>query len=147
MTIRFKQFLFPCVVTLQLFGQAMSTAWAGKPPSSLDGQLERGIAAAQACEIELDDDLTAYGECVGHAADRLSRQPHSRVGLHFQAWLIADLAARQGSTRSAQLRLGYQQALERGLRRSKVNLQLLCKIKNLDCAPVNQRLGQKLGSN
>lgn len=152
MTIRFKQFLLPCVAAGCIFLQAFSVVLASSPSVLINTQLERGIAAAQACEAEVDDDLTSYGECVGHAADRLAGQrrslvAHSLVGLYFQAWLIADLAARQGSTRSAALRGSYQQALARGLRSTSLTVQQLCTVKQLDCEPVMQRLRQKIAPN
>ena len=143
----FKRFLLPCVAAAVTYASVMSSASAKTNSLPANAQLERGIAAAQTCETELDDDLTPYGECIGHAADRLSRQQKIMAGLYFQAWLIADLAARQGSTRAAQLRLNQQQALTRSLRSSGLSVQQLCKLKSLECGPVLQRLNQKIAPN
>ena len=107
-------------------------------------QVRAGFKVAQACELEIDDDLTSYGECIGHAADRLVGQRLGLLGLHFQAWMVADLAARQGSTRSLQLRSRYQQALSKNLRASGWTVKQLCEVKQLACKPVELRLTQKL---
>ncbi len=107
-------------------------------------QVRQGFTTAQACEVEIDDDLTSYGECIGHAVDRLNGQRLTLLGLHFQAWLIADLAARQGSTRSQLLRQRYQQALSRGLRANRWNIGQLCEAKKMRCDSVKQRLQQKI---
>ena len=107
-------------------------------------QARSGFKVAQACEAEIDDDLTSYGECIGHAADRLAGQRLSLLGLYFQACMMADLAARQGGTRSLQLRAHYQQALLKGLRSSGWTVKQLCTAKQLTCGPVELRLRQKL---
>lgn len=107
-------------------------------------QVRQGFTVAQACEVEIDDDLTSYGECIGHTIDRMTNQRLALLGLHFQAWLIADLAARQGSTRSVQLRQRYQQALFRSLRTNGWSLEQLCKAKRLACESVQLRMQQKI---
>ena len=103
-----------------------------------------GFSEAQACEPEIDDDLTSYGECIGHAADRMARRELSLLGLHFQAWLIADLAARQGSTSSQRLRQRYFQSLSRSLQKTGWSVKQLCTAKQLECETVELRLRQKL---
>lgn len=115
-----------------------------KPVLQPADQVRQGFTVAQACEVEIDDDLTSYGECIGHAIDRMTGQRLGLLGLHFQAWLIADLAARQGSTRSVQLRQRYQQALSRSLRANGWTVQQLCKAKSLACEPVQQRMQQRM---
>ena len=122
------------------------TAANAKPiPTSVStNTVSNGFSEAQACEPEIDDDLTFYGECIGHAADRMSRQQLSLLGLHFQAWLIADLAARQGSTSSQHLRQRYFQSLSRSLRKTGWNVKQLCTAKQLECETVKLRLQQKL---
>ena len=121
------------------------TAAAAATPHPLPAeQVRSGFKVAQACELEIDDDLTSYGECIGHAADRLTGQRQALLGLHFQAWMMADLAARQGSTRSLALRAGYQRALEKSLRANGWTVKQLCIVKQLTCAPVELRLRQKL---
>lgn len=122
----------------------VSVAVQAKPVLPPADQVRHGFTVAQACEVEIDDDLTSYGECIGHAIDRMTGQRLGMLGLHFQAWLIADLAARQGSTRSAQLRQRYHQALSRSLRTNGWSVQQLCKAKSLACEPVQLRLRQKL---
>lgn len=126
-----------------------SAAWAlAKPAPSLaaplDTQLRIGFSAAQACEPEIDDDLSAYGECIGHAADRFPGQKLPLLGLNFQAWLIADLMARQSSHRAIALRQRYQKALEQGMRANGVRLGQLCAAKTLACGPIQQRMRQKI---
>lgn len=137
------------MLTALVCALAAASAWAkpvatpASPAAPLDTQLRLGFAAAQACEAEVDDDLTAYGECIGHAADRIPGQKLALLGLNFQAWLIADLMARQASNRAAPLRQRYQKALEQGLRVNGVGLQQLCTAKTLACGPIQQRLRQK----
>ena len=122
----------------------MLTAAAAPVPAQLSTeQVRTGFKVAQACELEIDDDLTSYGECIGHAADRLAGQRARLLGLHFQAWMMADLAARQGSTRSLQLRTRYQRALEHSLRANRWTIKKLCEVKQLTCVPVELRLKQK----
>ena len=123
------------------------SAWAKPAPTSPSEKARLGFAVAQACEVELDDDLSAYGDCIGHAKDRLAHAKASRLtvlGLHFQAWLIADLAARQGATRAVVLRQRYKAALGQGLRRSGWRMEQLCEAKNLACESVQLRMQQKM---
>ena len=123
------------------------SAWAKPVPLLPTEQTRLGFGMAQACEVEIDDDLSAYGDCIGHAKDRLShaKAPHQAVlGLHFQAWLIADLAARQGATHSLLLRQRYKDAVAQGLRRSGWRMEQLCQAKNLACEPVQLRMRQKM---
>ena len=106
--------------------------------------VQDGFRQAQACEPEIDDDLTSYGECIGHAADRMTQRQLSWLGLYFQAWLISDLAARQASIRSRDLRKRYFQLMSRGLRATGWSVQQLCTAKQLACEPIELRLRQKL---
>jgi hypothetical protein len=119
-----------------------SVAWAG--PSARYDQLRLGIEAAQACEKEIDDDLGPYEECVGHAANRLRNQARALLGLHFQAWLMADLAARQKSGRAGLVREHHHRELQRQLKATAYKLALLCEFKQLDCTDVRQRMAQRL---
>ncbi len=135
-TVRLRIATFFCIF--------LSAAVQAKPVLPPADQVRQGFAVAQACEAEIDDDLTWYGECIGHAIDRMTGQRLGLLGLHFQAWLIADLAARQGSTRSVPLRQRYQQALSRSLRANGWSVQQLCKVKSLACEPVQLRLQQKM---
>ncbi len=139
-----RQIFAGVVAAALVCSAAMASAAIASADKTAGVQLSRGIAAAQACESEIDDDLTPYGECVGHAADRLAKQPVTLLGLHFQAWLIADLAARQGSTRAAQLRQRYRLALQQGMRHTGLNLPNLCALKSLDCASIAQRFKQQI---
>lgn len=133
----FATFLFIHVAGVEANPVGVS---AREPTSSL----RHGFSQAQACESEIDDDLTSYGECIGHATDRMTRKHLSLLGLYFQAWLIADLAARQGSIASQQLRRRYQNGLSRSLRTTGLSLKQLCAAKQLACEPVAERLKQKL---
>jgi hypothetical protein len=122
----------------------LSAMVQAKTVASPGDRVRQGFAVAQACEAEIDDDLTSYGECIGHAVDRMAGQRLSLLGLNFQAWLIADLAARQGGTRAAPLRQRYQEALFRSLRANGWSVQQLCKAKKLACEPVQLRLRQRI---
>ena len=124
---------------------AASAAAGAATPHPLSAEKVRsGFIVAQACEVEIDDDLTSYGECIGHAADRLAGQRLALLGLNFQAWMIADLAARQGSTRSLLLRTRYQRALDKSLRANRWAVKQLCEVKQLTCGPIELRFKQKL---
>ena len=132
------------IATIILAGMVV-TAQAGTALAPLPAnQVRHGFAVAQACEAEIDDDLTAYGECIGHAIDRVPGQRLALLGIHFQAWLIADLAARQGGVRAVQLRQRYQHLLQRSQRTTGWSIQKLCEVKRLVCEPVKVRLQQKI---
>jgi len=137
-----------CGLLLFVFALLTASAWAQAKPAASPSPIEQvrqGFDVAQACEVEIDDDLSAYGDCIGHAKDRMTSQRLALLGLHFQAWLIADLAARQASTRSLLLRQRYSEALTKGLRQNKWSLEQLCKAKNMVCEPIRLRMQQKIG--
>ncbi len=113
-------------------------------PQQAEQHLRSGFALAQTCEKEIDDDLTFYGECIGHAMDRVAGQRQVLLGLHFQAWLMADLAARQNSTRSIELRKRHAQGMQRQLRASGMTLDQLCQAKKIVCETVRERMAQRL---
>ena len=147
MTLLVKICKVSCAVAcLGMFAAAAVAATTAAPAPLLPHaeQVRIGFKTAQACEVEIDDDLTSYGECIGHAADRLAGQRLGLLGLHFQAWMMADLAARQGSTRSLQLRTRYQRVLSKGLRANGWTVRQLCAVKQLTCGPVELRLRQTL---
>lgn len=137
----------PCLHIATIVCIFAAVAAHAEPALKLDvaaGQVRQGFVVAQVCEAEIDDDLTAYGECIGHAIDRLPGRRLALLGLHFQAWLIADLAARQGGVRSVQLRQRYQQALQRSLRTTGWSVRQLCRAKQMACEPIELRLQQKI---
>ena len=136
-------FMSACLCLFSATAVAQTTAAQSLAPLPAE-QVRSGFKVAQACEVEIDDDLTSYGECIGHAADRLAGQRLGLLGLHFQAWMMADLAARQGSTRSLQLRTRYQRVLSKGLRANGWTVRQLCAVKQLTCGPVELRLRQTL---
>jgi hypothetical protein len=110
----------------------------------LEKQIQQGFLAAQACESEIDDDLGAYEECINHATNTLRRQPTVLLGLHFQAWLMADLAARQHAGRSFLIRQQQAQALHQQLKKNRLSLFRLCQIKRIDYADVSIRMAQRM---
>jgi hypothetical protein len=112
--------------------------------ASGEQHLLTGFALAQTCEKEIDDDMTDYGECIGHAIDRVAGQRHVLLGVHFQAWLMADLAARQNSLRASVLRRQHAQGMNKQMRATKITLTEVCKAKQLPCEPIKERLAQKL---
>lgn len=132
-----------CLCLFSATAVAATTAALSLAPLPAE-QVRSGFKVAQACESEIDDDLTSYGECIGHAADRLADQRLGLLGLYFQAWMMADLAARQGSTRSLQLRTHYQRVLSKSLRANGWTVRQLCAVKQLTCGPVKLRLSQTL---
>jgi hypothetical protein len=103
-----------------------------------------GFAAAQTCESEIDEDLGRYEECIHHAASGLAKKPHALLGLHFQAWLVADLAARQHSPRSAAARRAHLQQLQALSRSTGITVDQLCALKNLRCSDIKNRMQQKI---
>jgi hypothetical protein len=129
---------FGALLCLTLVGAVQAQA------SGFEKQLKQGFSAAQACEHEVDDDLGAYEECINHATNSFRRQPHVLLGLHFQAWLVADLAARQHAGRSFLVRNQQAQALHQQLKINKLSLKRLCEIKRIDCADVSVRMAQRL---
>jgi hypothetical protein len=134
-----KRSLISCL----LFGIACASGEA-EARSQAEQSLRSGFDLAQACESEIDDDMTFYGECIGHAMDRMPGQKHVLLGLHFQAWLMADLAARQNSPRAVALRQQHLKAAKLQLRATGTTLNQLCRIKQLSCNTVRLRMGQHI---
>jgi hypothetical protein len=114
------------------------------PSAHADARIQAGFSAAQSCESEIDDDLGSYEECINHAANTLRGKSQALLGLHFQAWLVADLAARQHGPRSAQMRRVQQRNVQRQSRATGVTLDQLCVLKNLRCSDVKTRMRQKI---
>ena len=106
--------------------------------------LQQGFLLAQACETEIDDDMTDYGQCIGHAVDRIAGQKSVLLGVHFQAWLMADLAARQNSTHALALRMQHAQGMAKHMRARKITLDQLCQAKQMRCESIKDRLAQRL---
>ncbi len=127
-------FMFLAVTTLPSYAM---------PHSAFEQSIRSGIALAQACENEIDDDMALYGECIGHVVNRVARQKHVLLGVYFQAWLIADLAARQNSPRALALRKRHQQGIGRLLRATGHKLDQLCDTKQLACSTVRARMGHQ----
>jgi hypothetical protein len=105
-----------------------------------DARVQAGFATAQSCENEVDDDLGSYEECINHAANTLRSKPHALLGLHFQAWLVADLAARQHGPRAAHVRRVQLRSVHRQSRVTGITLDQLCTLKNMRCAEVRVRM-------
>jgi hypothetical protein len=105
-----------------------------------DARVQAGFATAQSCENEVDDDLGSYEECINHAANTLRSKPHALLGLHFQAWLVADLIARQHGPRAAHVRRVQQRSMQQQSRATGVTLAQLCTLKNLRCAEIRARM-------
>jgi hypothetical protein len=129
-----------CVLSIALLSSAHQ---AVAQPSAEQG-LRSGFDLAQACEKEIDDDMAFYEECIGHAIDRVSGKRHLLLGVHFQAWLMADLAARQNSTRALALRKRHEQGLQQQLKATGMKLSELCQAKKLSCAAVRLRIEQRI---
>jgi hypothetical protein len=127
------------VLAIALF----STASPSVAQPRVEQDLRSGFALAQDCEKEIDDDMAFYEECIGHAVDRVIGKTHVILGLHFQAWLMADLAARQDSPRALSLRKRHQQGLQQQLNATGIKLSQLCRAKKLSCATVRSCMGQR----
>ncbi len=131
------------VSCLILAGMAFLSGSAEARSQTEQGLLS-GFTIAQACEKEIDDDMTDYGECIGHAINRVAGQRRVLLGLHFQAWLMTDLAARQNSTRASALRTQHAQGLAKQMKAIKITWTALCQAKNMQCEAVKERLAQSL---
>ncbi|MGL4575254.1 MAG: hypothetical protein ACRCV9_10740 [Burkholderiaceae bacterium] len=107
-------------------------------------RVHAGFAAAQTCESEIDEDFGRYEECIHHAAAGLAKKPHALLGLHFQAWLVADLAARQHSPRSAAARSAHLRQLHALGRSTGITVDQLCALKTLRCSDIKHRMQQKI---
>lgn len=136
-----RKSVWMCSILL-VFSNASSYAEA---QSSLTQAVRNGFAIAQACEKEIDDDMASYEECVGHAVNRIAIKDHVLLGLHFQVWLMADLAARQNSPRAMALRTRHAQGLKQQLQTTGLSLSQLCQIKKVSCSTVRARMGGNLG--
>lgn len=86
-----------------------------------------------------------YEECIGHAINRIASKDQVLLGLHFQVWLMADLAARQNSPRAVVLRTRHEQGMKQQLQAIGLSLNQLCQIKKVSCSTVRARMGSHLG--
>ena len=90
----------------------------------LPHRLQPGVALAQACEPDIDADLSHYVRCIdsaqAHHRERLGAD--ARIGLLFQAWLMADLAVQQDSDGAAQARQRWWADLQQALRSRRLAL-------------------------
>lgn len=130
---------------LLLLAMAGLQAMAVAAPAASRPGAQAGIQGALACEAEIDDDLGQYEECLGHQANTWRRQPAALAGLHFQAWIMSDLAARQGAGRAELVRRQHRLGLARELRRAGLSLEQLCRLRGLDCGELRGRLRQSEG--
>jgi hypothetical protein len=105
---------------------------------------ELGVNAARGCEAEIDDDFAHYEECIGHAANRLPKQAHQQLGLHFQAWVMADLGARQAAARASGMRSAQQKHVKRLMRQHRIKLAQLAKASGLPSADLQHRWAQTM---
>ncbi len=107
-------------------------------------ELQIGFAASQRCEAEIDDDLDQYRECIGHVINALPAKGAARLGAHFQAWLMADLASRQASPVASSMRKTQHQYVKRFLIEQRLNLRQLVTFKNLRWHDISTRWHQQL---
>ena len=110
------------------------------PKTAPEQSIRSGFALAQTCEKEIDDDMGLYEECIGHTVNRAPVNKHVLLGLHFQVWLVADLAARQNSPRAATVRQQHLQGMAKQLRATGLSLNAMCQLKSIDCASVRIRM-------
>jgi hypothetical protein len=113
--------LFSLVVTSPVYAQSLKERQA----------LHQGFLAAQACEAEIDDDLDQYAECIRYLVDRFRRDENQRLGIHIQAWLMADLAARQHSVGAVKLRDTQRTLIIALLSRQRLTLKQIAAEKGL----------------
>ncbi len=115
------------------------------PKTRAEQSIRSGFALAQSCENEIDDDMGLYEECIGHAMSRAFANKYVLLGVHFQAWLVADLAARQNSPRATTLRQQQQRGTARQIRATGLSLNALCQLKSIDCTGVRIRMRNHIG--
>jgi hypothetical protein len=121
----------------------LSSAFAQTPsrlPTAVADDLKRGFVAAQRCETEIDDDLSAYRSCIDYLTDRRERVAREKLGIHFQAWIVADLMARQHSDFAATMRSEQQKRIATLLRTTRLSLAQLCDAKAVPCADIGARM-------
>jgi hypothetical protein len=121
----------------------VAAAWVGFAISrheALRDQVRAGFGAAQGCEPEIDDDLSNYVQCIdARAADGKQAVPW-RLGLHFQSWLMADLAARQDAFGADEARARWRGSWTHHADALGLGLAALCHLKGLDTQDVQRRL-------
>jgi hypothetical protein len=131
------------IVALANGALACAFAQTSSPPRLSSGAIEelnRGFVAAQTCDKEIDDDLSAYRSCVDHLTDRRGRSAREKLGIHFQAWIVADLMARQHSDFAATMRSEQQKRIATLLRTTRLSLAQLCEAKNVACSDIGARM-------
>jgi hypothetical protein len=103
-------------------------------------QLHRGFVAAQRCETEIDDDLSAYRSCIDHLIDRRAHSSQEKLGIHFQAWIMADLMARQHSDFAVGMRSDQLKKMRALQRITRTTLRDLCAAKQVICGDISARV-------
>ncbi len=119
---------------------AAATVFAGARDTSNRAALRSGIAEAQTCEAEIDDDLSNYRSCIDHLADRPSLTPHEKLGIRFQAWIIADLMARQHADFAARMRADQFEKMGQLQKKTRASVDELCEAKRIACNDIKARL-------
>lgn len=130
-------------MTAMCFLLASSFAFAqtsSRLSASVADDLKRGFVAAQRCEKELDDDLSAYRSCIDYLTDRREQVAREKLGIHFQAWIIADLMARQHGDFAATMRSEQLKKIDKLLRTTRLTLAQLCEAKGVACADIGARM-------
>jgi hypothetical protein len=130
-----------CTALLVSLGLS-ATSWAAPHPHS--AEIQRGVALARTCEVEIDSDLGDYESCIAHKLNTIAKAPKQRLGLHFQSWLMADLAARQSTTRAAQMRKEQHVAAVRLMQRFRIDLRELTRITGVPHKDAAIRWQQKI---
>jgi hypothetical protein len=100
----------------------------------------QGVARAISCEGELDDDLSAYRDCINHTLERRPINEVSQLGVRFQAWIIADLMSRQHATGSAAFASSLRDEIRSTLRKRRISVDVLCRLKSIPCDAVSSGL-------
>jgi hypothetical protein len=127
-------------VLLSALGPSAAAATTALPLSAAQQRdLERGVAAAHACEGEIDGDLGPYVACIEHRLSQRGLPRAELAGLRLQAWLMADLALQQSTPGAVAARTRWWQALQTDLKRSRMTLEQLCVLRQLSCDDVRMR--------
>jgi hypothetical protein len=99
-------------------------------------EFSQGVARAISCEGDIDDDLSAYRDCISHALAPRTTSEVSQLGVRFQAWIIADLMSRQHATGSAAFAMVLRDEIQRTVRSRRIAIDVLCRLKSIPCDAV-----------
>jgi hypothetical protein len=132
------------IAALMAVAVVIALAAPGRTDGAPDDAVATGMVAARHCEPEVADGINRWADCIRKQEAAMAPSTHARLGVHFQAWLTADHAARGGKPAAFRFRDVHAHHVARALDENQLTLHRLCTAGGLDCDTVEQRLAEVL---